>query len=335
MRKLEVGKSESPKESLKSEVKKKSEVGMPNAELENTSAPPTGGPQSEIEKKSEVGSSKSEVKKKSEKESTSAINTSHSEIETLPTANSKLQTATMEVHHHPEVEKKGFKEYILEGLMIFLAVMMGFIAENVRESISEHKRAGEFARSYFEDIKKDTTALHETMRFSRHKIATIDSALLMLHLPVKMRKDTVLYRQLSVSSNVMAFEPSEGTYEQIKSSGSLRYFDQKLVGLMNSYDVQVKKTVKREDIDLKFIVDQVMPFAIKNFNSEVIYDVYFPHRISHEMYYADSSKRTMRQMINYMVVVKIERLRAIAEYARQMKISGEVLVELRKEYDLE
>jgi len=25
----------------------------------------------------------------------------------------------MEVHHHPEVEKKGIKEYLLEGLMIF------------------------------------------------------------------------------------------------------------------------------------------------------------------------------------------------------------------------
>jgi len=45
----------------------------------------------------------------------------------------------MEVHHHPEVEKKGFKEYLLEGLMIFLAVTMGFIAENIRENISEHR----------------------------------------------------------------------------------------------------------------------------------------------------------------------------------------------------
>ena len=32
----------------------------------------------------------------------------------------------MDVHHHREVETKSFKEYILEGLMIFLAVTMGF-----------------------------------------------------------------------------------------------------------------------------------------------------------------------------------------------------------------
>ena len=39
----------------------------------------------------------------------------------------------MEVHHHPHVEKKSFKEYILEGLMIFIAVSMGFAAESLRE----------------------------------------------------------------------------------------------------------------------------------------------------------------------------------------------------------
>jgi hypothetical protein len=64
-----------------------------------------------------------------------------SEINPLPTAHSKLQTETMEVHHHPEVEKKGLKEYLLEGLMIFLAVTMGFFAETIRENISENGKA--------------------------------------------------------------------------------------------------------------------------------------------------------------------------------------------------
>jgi len=31
----------------------------------------------------------------------------------------------MEVHHHPHVEKKNFKEYFLEFVMIFLDVTMG------------------------------------------------------------------------------------------------------------------------------------------------------------------------------------------------------------------
>src|SRR5919205_297932 len=59
-------------------------------------------------------------------------------IEETTTTNHTSNIATseiknMEVHHHPHVEKKNFKEYLLEGLMIFLAVTMGFFAENLRE----------------------------------------------------------------------------------------------------------------------------------------------------------------------------------------------------------
>src|ERR1700759_2293643 len=97
----------------------------------------------------------------------------------------------MEVHHHPEVEKKGFKEYLLEGLMIFLAVLMGFIAENIREGITEKKRAAEFAKSYYSDIKKDTSLLHKVMRFNQHKMAAIDSAVSALEVPRSPHVDTI------------------------------------------------------------------------------------------------------------------------------------------------
>ncbi len=51
----------------------------------------------------------------------------------------------MEVHHHPQVthKEKPWKEYLLEGLMIFLAVSLGFIAENIREHLSEQNKKKE------------------------------------------------------------------------------------------------------------------------------------------------------------------------------------------------
>src|SRR6266542_55461 len=68
------------------------------------------------------------------------------------TQNSQLQTENMEVHHHPHVEKKNFKEYLPEGLMIFLEVTMGFVAENIRENISETKSAHEYLESFRNDL---------------------------------------------------------------------------------------------------------------------------------------------------------------------------------------
>jgi len=58
----------------------------------------------------------------------------------------------MEVHHHPDLHhrRKKFKEYLLEFFMIFLAVSMGFIAENVREGIGDREKE----RHYVESLVK-------------------------------------------------------------------------------------------------------------------------------------------------------------------------------------
>src|SRR3982750_4314445 len=60
-----------------------------------------------------------------------------------------IQAENMEVHKHPHhvTHKKKWGEYFLEFLMLFLAVTLGFIAENIREHIAEHNRAEEYAIS--------------------------------------------------------------------------------------------------------------------------------------------------------------------------------------------
>src|SRR5277367_4024167 len=64
---------------------------------------------------------------------------------------SETQTKDMEVHHHPDLhhKKKKFKEYFLEFLMIFLAVTLGFFAENIREHFAEEK----ITKQYLESVR--------------------------------------------------------------------------------------------------------------------------------------------------------------------------------------
>jgi len=56
----------------------------------------------------------------------------------------------MEVHHHPDVhhKKKNIKKSFLEFLMIFLAVTMGFFAENIREHFAEETIAKEYLETF-------------------------------------------------------------------------------------------------------------------------------------------------------------------------------------------
>ena len=58
----------------------------------------------------------------------------------------------MEVHHHPHVKIQNFKEYFLEFLMIFLAVTMGFFAENVREYISNKEKENKYIIGIVRDL---------------------------------------------------------------------------------------------------------------------------------------------------------------------------------------
>ena len=76
----------------------------------------------------------------------------------------------MEVHHHPELphgDKKNFREYLLEGLMIFIAVFMGFVAENIREHISDNSKEKNYARSLYSDLKKDSAQLADVIHIGK------------------------------------------------------------------------------------------------------------------------------------------------------------------------
>jgi hypothetical protein len=242
----------------------------------------------------------------------------------------------MEVHHHPDLhhEKKPWKEYLLEGLMIFLAVLMGFIAENIRESITENRRAAEFANSYYSDIKKDTLLLQQALRFSAHKIAAIDSIITVLHQPETPTADTIFYTKGLVSTQVLPFEPTTGSYEQIKSAGAIRDFKQRMVDLMNEYDLQARNVVRREDITQKFTTEQFIPFIIDQANLEVSYDIMTKEKITHEVR-TNWSQPLRKKYLNLVVLIKISTLRSAQEYKKQLAVADKVLNELKKEYSLE
>jgi len=171
--------------------------------------------------KSEVGSPKSGEKNSTPDSYRDDI--AQSEIEPLPTANSKLPTETMEVHHHPEVERKGFKEYLLEGLMIFIAVMMGFFAESLREHLVDRERETQYMQGMVVDLRKDSVSINAEIVYVNQIMNRLDSLFKCLHAP--KLTDSVQRRlyQLNAKSNVLVgFEFSDAASVQLKNTGGLR-----------------------------------------------------------------------------------------------------------------
>src|SRR5664279_5005319 len=247
---------------------------------------------------------------------------------------SQTQKPTMEVHHHPDVEKKGIKEYLLEGLMIFLAVTLGFIAENVREHITEHKNAKILAESMMEDIKKDTASLNGIISFSKQKIESANKILEMMHKPRAEWDKNVFYKNMVPIMVSVPFAPTDGTYAQIKTSGAMRYFDQPLVNLMNAYDVQTKKTLYRDEVEDKGVwILAGMNFDILNL--EVIGEMRFNKPIQHEMYIKMGDANSVDKFINLVTMNRSFRTRSLMEYEEQLKLGVELIQAIQKDYHLE
>jgi len=139
----------------------------------------------------------------------------------------------MEVHHHSHTDRRRFKHYLWEFLMLFLAVFCGFLAENQREHIVEKKRAKEYARSLIHDLSNDTSQLSSYIKLVPFYVGKYDSFLL-LH-RMKTTPTGQLYYYSSFLNSGTDFTSNVSTLDQIKNSGSLRYFDPDLQDKISEY----------------------------------------------------------------------------------------------------
>jgi hypothetical protein len=243
----------------------------------------------------------------------------------------------MEVHHHPDLhhKKKKFKEYFLEFLMIFLAVTMGFFAESLREHISEKDKSVVFARSLYADFKSDTASLHQLIAFTESKISLVDSLDYLIHLPRGRFNDSTLYVGVLFLASTFQFNNINGTYEQIKNSGSLRFFDQSLVNLMNSYDATSSTLKLMEEWENKVLFEQVLPQAGRMFNFGVFNDIRNNSFIKHEMYFRKMDDESVGILLNQGRTVSRLRQRQLNQHKLLLQKAIEILDGLKKEYRLE
>ena len=249
--------------------------------------------------------------------------------------NPNQETENMEVHHHPDLhhKPKKWKEYFLEFLMIFLAVTLGFFAENIREHISEHKNAKILSKSLIEDIEQDTAFLTKAIIFSNAKITGCDSLLSMLLLPRNEWNDTSFYRYLSFVSPSNPFFPTDGTYKQITTSGSLKYFDQTIINQLNAYDVQLKKAMywaEVEDKSLWLLGD----IAFTGVNVQAMADIRFNLPMTHKMFIKIPDEQIDR-FANLVAAVKTYRMKTLIQYKQQLTLADKLIESLKKEYRLE
>lgn len=143
---------------------------------------------------------------------------------------------------------KNLKEYLLEGLMIFLAVMLGFIAENIREDLAQNQKEKALIESLILNLKADTTALSSHINRNLAKNKLFDSLLVLSS--QDLTEPQYLYNFYNYyirGASMSLFIPSDAAIMQIKTDGGLSIISKKgVIDSILNYDKQ-NKSIERHN----------------------------------------------------------------------------------------
>jgi hypothetical protein len=139
----------------------------------------------------------------------------------------------MEVHHHPIANgshtlAKKWSHYFWEFLMLFLAVFCGFLAENFREHRIEKNRAQQYIRSFYEDLKNDTTRLNNLIAFDDEKINALKTMYTCYDTVSQNLKATdCMGLLIKHSRSNRGFVLTDRTLKQLANAGGYRLLDKR------------------------------------------------------------------------------------------------------------
>jgi hypothetical protein len=158
-----------------------------------------------------------------------AANSDEESLENSTDAQSQNVSDNMEVHHHPDVhhKPKKWKEYFLEFLMIFLAVSLGFIAENLREHLTERAKEKQYIEGFIRNLKDDTARLRHVIKNDRQQAKGVDSLLRLSHLnmTIDSNRKSFYYFVTGYCYNSAVFKSNDATLQQLKSTGDYRLIE--------------------------------------------------------------------------------------------------------------
>jgi hypothetical protein len=183
-----------------------------------------------------------------------------------------METHAYHLHRAPG---KKIWHYFFEFLMLFFAVFCGFIAENWREQLREHKREKEFIHSIVEDIKSDILQSNKIRLKLKRINMGIDSVLIALSSPGTTENSNDVYRLWTKNLGLEVFVSNDRTIQQLKGSGELRLIRNKAVSdRIMKYDQTLKKYYTQSNLMYSAVTDmtyysQLFDFISLNKNKNV------------------------------------------------------------------
>ena len=265
----------------------------------------------------------------------------------IPTSEIK----NMEIHKHPHhvSHKKKWTEFLLEFFMLFLAVFLGFVAENIREHIVENDRANEYAISLVQDLQNDTASINIQVKTGEIYIAITDSLLNLSSSRLEGRNAAKFSFYTRFIYWTAPLSWNRATFEQIKNSGSIRYFKnyqllEKLMkynGLVNEIEGEYDNHRTRGNMLLSQINEIIDPGIHHDLSKYMLLELDTMSEQTIENFFSikteplENKRKEISEMLN-MTVVQQRNLRFTnTRLMRTKELASELITDLKKEYKIE
>ena len=160
--------------------------------------------------------------------------------------------------------------------MLFLAVTLGFFVENQREHYIEGKRASQLVASLISDLQKDTAQLSwlDNFRLQKRK-PRLDSFYAILNEPPGSVDKKTFYPLFHRVLEWYPFTPSNGTINQLKNAGYLRYFsDNRLLDFISTYEFLNQDFKNDENMEFHLHYDKLVQLIKQNSDNNDMYHYY-------------------------------------------------------------
>lgn len=144
-------------------------------------------------------------------------------------------------------QRKKWNEYFIDFIMLFVAVTLGFYAENVRDQQTEKNREISYLKNVHEDLLVDIDRFERVISNNNYRLHIYDS----LHMEMNKTNPGLpsLYFYIRNLALRTTFESSHLGLDQIKSSGGFRLIQNaKIISGIQDYEVLLNGTMKLEEV---------------------------------------------------------------------------------------
>ena len=157
--------------------------------------------------------------------------------------------------------------------MIFLAVSMGFIAENKREHIAEGEKEIEYMKSLVVDIADNKKVLLKQISMYEERYLKYDSLTDLLNQPIIKERNNTYYYLGRLATKDEVFPNNTRTLEQLKSTGAFRFIKKPtVVNDILAYYAIVPAIRQYEEIEVQE-TNKYRKLAVDIFNGTVFNEI--------------------------------------------------------------